>query len=128
MPLYGQELSLATNPYDAGLGPVVALSKEGDFVGREALAAIKAAGTSRKLVGLTGSGRRAARSHYPVSVNDARVGEVTSGALSPSLGYPIAMAYVDQDHAHTGQTVEVDLRGKATPFTVVDLPFYRRQK
>ena len=128
MPLYGQELSLATNPYEAGLGPVVALSKGGDFVGRDALTAIKAAGAGRKLVGLTSTGRRAARSHYPVTVNGARVGEVTSGAPSPTLGHPIAMAYVDQQYAHTGQAVDVDLRGKATPFTIVEPPFYRRQK
>ncbi|MFD8741093.1 glycine cleavage T C-terminal barrel domain-containing protein, partial [Streptomyces sp. NPDC059618] len=60
--------------------------------------------------------------------NGARVGEVTSGAPSPTLGHPIAMAYVDQQYAHTGQAVDVDLRGKATPFTIVEPPFYRRQK
>lgn len=128
MPLYGQELSLATNPYEAGLGPVVALSKDGDFVGRDALAAIKAAGAGRKLVGLTSTARRAARSHYPITVNGAVVGEVTSGAPSPTLGHPIAMAYVAQQYAGTGQTVEVDLRGKAAPFTIVEMPFYQRQK
>jgi aminomethyltransferase len=57
-----------------------------------------------------------------------RVGEVTSGQPSPTLGYPIALAYVDVDLVEPGTQVEVDLRGKAEPFEVVALPFYKRQK
>ncbi|GAB3520150.1 glycine cleavage system aminomethyltransferase GcvT [Arthrobacter monumenti] len=128
MPLYGNELSLETSPYAAGLGPVVALSKEGDFVGRSALEAQKEQGATRKLVGLTAQGRRAARSHYPVSVDGEVVGEVTSGAPSPTLGHPVAMAYVDVAHSEPGTTVEVDLRGKPEKFDVVKLPFYKRDK
>lgn len=128
MPLYGNELSLETSPYDAGLGPVVALSKEGDFVGRAALEAKKAEGSPRKLVGLKGLGRRAGRSHYPVTVDGKVIGEVTSGAPSPTLGYPVALAYVDTDYAEIGTKVDVDLRGKAEPFEVVALPFYKRAK
>ena len=127
MPLYGNELTLDTDPYAAGLGPVVALSKEGDFVGRAALEARKAAGPDRKLVGLKGSGRRSARSHYPVLAADGTViGEVTSGAPSPTLGFPIALAYVDAAYTEPGTELAVDLRGKPESFTVVDLPFYRR--
>lgn len=128
MPLYGNELTLDTDPYAAGLGPVVALSKEGDFVGREALAARKEAGPARRLVGLKGSGRRSARSSYPVMDGEKVIGEVTSGAPSPTLGFPIALAYVDTDYAAPGTDLSVDLRGKPEPFTVVDLPFYRREK
>ncbi|MBT1001605.1 glycine cleavage system aminomethyltransferase GcvT [Paenarthrobacter sp. DKR-5] len=128
MPLYGNELSLGVDPYAAGLGPVVALSKEGDFVGRAALERKKAAGPARKLVGLQGLGRRAARSHYPVLQDGQTVGEVTSGAPSPSLGYPVAMAYVDAALAEPGTELQVDLRGKAEPFRVVPLPFYKRAK
>ena len=128
MPLYGNELSLDTDPYAAGLGPVVALSKEGDFVGREALAARKEAGPARRLVGLKGSGRRSARTSYPVLDGDKVIGEVTSGAPSPTLGFPIALAYVDTDYAVPGTELAVDLRGKPEPFTVVDLPFYKREK
>ena len=130
MPLYGNELTLDTDPYAAGLGPVVALAKEGDFVGREALEARKEAGPSRKLVGLKGSGRRSARSSYPVLSSDGEtvIGEVTSGAPSPTLGFPIALAYVDAAYAEPGTELAVDLRGKPEPFTVVDLPFYRREK
>ncbi|WP_018762124.1 glycine cleavage system aminomethyltransferase GcvT [Arthrobacter sp. 135MFCol5.1] len=132
MPLYGNELSLDGDPFAAGLGAVVALSKEGDFVGKAALAAKKEAGagstSGRRLVGLKGQGRRAGRAHYPVLKDGATVGEVTSGQPSPTLGYPIAMAYVDVEHSAPGTSLEVDLRGKAEPFEVVGLPFYKRQK
>ncbi|MDP9695846.1 UNVERIFIED_ORG: aminomethyltransferase [Arthrobacter globiformis] len=130
MPLYGNELSLRVNAYAAGLGPVVSLAKESDFVGKEALAAIKAAGVGstmgQKLVGLKGLGRRAARGHYPVLKDGTLVGEVTSGQPSPTLGYPVAMAYVDVEHSEVGTVLDVDLRGKAERFEVVALPFYKR--
>jgi aminomethyltransferase len=132
MPLYGNELSLQGDPFTAGLGAVVALSKDGDFVGKAALAAKKeacAGSTSgRRLVGLKGKGRRAGRAHYPVLKDGVSVGEVTSGQPSPTLGYPIAMAYVDVDHSAPGTSLDIDLRGKAEPFEVVALPFYKRLK
>ncbi|KIA74486.1 glycine cleavage system aminomethyltransferase T [Arthrobacter sp. MWB30] len=132
MPLYGNELSREGNPFAAGLGAVVALSKEGDFVGKDALAALKADGagstTGRKLVGLKGLGRRAGRGHYPVLKDGAVVGEVTSGQPSPTLGYPVALAYVDVEHTELGTALDIDLRGKREPFEVVALPFYKRQK
>ena len=132
MPLYGNELSREGNPFAAGLGPVVALSKEGDFVGKDALAALKAEGagstSGRKLVGLKGLGRRAGRGHYPVLKDGAVIGEVTSGQPSPTLGYPVALAYVDVEHSELGTALDIDLRGKSEPFEVVALPFYKRQK
>ncbi|TAP43052.1 glycine cleavage system aminomethyltransferase GcvT [Arthrobacter sp. S39] len=132
MPLYGNELSLEGDPFAAGLGPVVALSKEGDFVGKAALAAKKEAGAGttagRRLVGLKGLGRRAGRGHYPVLKDGAVVGEVTSGQPSPSLGYPVAMAYVDVALIGPGTALDIDLRGKTEPFEVVALPFYKRPK
>ncbi|MBU8869046.1 glycine cleavage system aminomethyltransferase GcvT [Paenarthrobacter aromaticivorans] len=132
MPLYGNELSRYVNAYAAGLGPVVSLAKESDFIGKEALAAIKAAGVGstigQKLVGLKGAGRRAARAHYSVLKDGSLIGEVTSGQPSPTLGYPIALAYVDVEHSEPGTIVDVDLRGKSEPFEVVPLPFYKRQK
>ncbi|MBT2538748.1 glycine cleavage system aminomethyltransferase GcvT [Arthrobacter sp. ISL-69] len=132
MPLYGNELSIDGDPFAAGLGPVVALSKEGDFVGKAALAAKMEAGagstSGRKLVGLKGLGRRAGRGHYPVLKDGNVVGEVTSGQPSPSLGYPVAMAYVDVEFTEPGTALDIDLRGKAEAFEVVALPFYKRQK
>jgi aminomethyltransferase len=132
MPLYGNELSREGNPYAAGLGPVVSLAKESDFIGKAALSELKAAGTGsttgRKLVGLRGLGRRAGRGHYPVLKDGNVVGEVTSGQPSPTLGYPVAMAYVDVEHAAPGTALDIDLRGKPEPFEVVALPFYKRAK
>ncbi|MEV8148453.1 glycine cleavage system aminomethyltransferase GcvT [Arthrobacter sp. NPDC080073] len=132
MPLYGNELSRYVNAYAAGLGPVVSLAKESDFVGKEALTAIKAAGVGmsigQKLVGLKGLGRRAARAHYSVLKNGTLIGEVTSGQPSPTLGYPVALAYVDVEHAEPGTVLDVDLRGKPEAFEVVALPFYKRAK
>ncbi|OAE03063.1 glycine cleavage system aminomethyltransferase GcvT [Arthrobacter sp. OY3WO11] len=132
MPLYGNELSREGNPYAAGLGPVVSLKKESDFVGKAVLAELKELGagstSGRRLVGLKGLGRRAGRSHYPVLKDGNVVGEVTSGQPSPTLGYPIALAYVDVEHSEPGTALDIDLRGKPEPFEVVELPFYKRQK
>lgn len=132
MPLYGNELDRTTTPHDARLGRVVRLDKTTDdgepvpFVGRDALAARAASEPARLLVGLEGLGRRAARHGYPVLWGDARVGEVTSGAPSPTLGRPIAMAYVTPEASGPGTELSVDVRGRAEPVRVVELPFYRR--
>lgn len=135
MPLYGNELSTALTPFDAGLGRVVKFDKTsngGAFVGREALAAAaeRAAGAPpRKLVGLIAEGRRVPRAGYRVVADGTAVGEVTSGAPSPTLGRPVAMAYVDASHAAPGTPgVTVDIRGSQEPYEVVALPFYKRQK
>ena len=136
MPLYGNELDRTTTPHDAGLGRVVRLDKvDADgtplpFVGRDALAARAHATPSRVLVGLVGLGRRAARHGYPVLTSTeagaATVGHVTSGAPSPTLGTPIAMAYVTPEVSAPGTELAVDVRGRAEPVRVVELPFYRR--
>ncbi|MFE2843662.1 glycine cleavage system aminomethyltransferase GcvT [Streptomyces scopuliridis] len=135
MPLYGNELSTALTPFDAGLGRVVKFEKTsngGAFVGREALEAAAeraASAPPRKLVGLIAEGRRVPRAGYQVVAGGAVVGEVTSGAPSPTLGRPIAMAYVDAAHAAPGtEGVGVDIRGSHEPYEVVALPFYKRQK
>ncbi|MGI5445623.1 glycine cleavage system aminomethyltransferase GcvT [Streptomyces sp. CA-243310] len=132
MPLYGHELTTSLTPFDAGLGRVVKFEKEVDFVGRKALeaAAERAADNPpRKLVGLIAEGRRVPRAGFPVVVDGQVVGEVTSGAPSPTLGKPIAMAYVDAAHAAPGTSgVGVDIRGTHEPYEVVALPFYKRQK
>ena len=126
MPLYGHELGLDTYPSQAGLGRVVNLKKEGDFVGRAAVEAGAPEG-SRVLVGLAAEGKRAGRAGYPVFDGDAEVGIVTSGALSPTLGYPIAMAYVDATSATDGAQLFIDVRGTRVPASVVPLPFYKRE-
>jgi aminomethyltransferase len=124
MPLYGHELGLDTFPVQAGLGRVVALAKEGDFVGRAAVEAGPAA-DARVLVGLTTEGRRAGRAGYPVVIEcGAEIGEITSGALSPTLGSPVAMAYVDPEMVE--KSLFIDVRGTLIPASVVPLPFYKR--
>ncbi|MEU6480503.1 glycine cleavage system aminomethyltransferase GcvT [Streptomyces sp. NPDC047017] len=132
MPLYGHELTTALTPFDAGLGRVVKFEKEGDFVGREALGAAAeraAAQPPRVLVGLVAEGRRVPRAGYSVVCGGEVIGEVTSGAPSPTLGKPIAMAYVDAAHAAPGTPgVGVDVRGNHEPYEVVALPFYKRRK
>jgi aminomethyltransferase len=138
MPLYGHELGPDTFPAQAGLGRVVNLSKDTDFVGRRASEHGPDA-VAHVLVGLASEGRRAGRAGYPVyaSADSAAVmdalegavdpaGVVTSGALSPTLGHPIAMAYVDPAVARPGTIVYIDVRGTRIPATVVPLPFYKR--
>ena len=129
MPLYGHELNTSTFPVQAGLGRVVALSKEGDFVGRAAIEEGPAP-DARVLVGLVAEGKRAGRAGYPIVLPDGAqiVGEVTSGALSPTLGVPISMAYVDPDYAAVGTALHLDVRGTRVPASVVALPFYKREK
>jgi len=127
MPLYGHELDAATFPAQAGLGRVVNLAKEGDFVGRAASETGPSA-DAPVLVGLIGDGKRAARADYAVYAGDEAVGRITSGALSPTLGHPIAMAYVEASHAESGAELTVDIRGTRLPFIVTPLPFYRRKK
>jgi aminomethyltransferase len=128
MPLYGHELSTETFPEQAGLGKVVALSKEGDFVGRAAIEEGPAP-DARVLVGLVAEGKRAGRAGYSVVLPDSAhvVGEITSGALSPTLGVPVSMAYVDPDYAAVGTALHLDVRGSRVPASVVALPFYSRR-
>ena len=140
MPLYGNELGPDTTPFDAGLGRVVKLDKPGDFVGRAALAAAAQAPPRRVLVGLRGGTRRVPRHGYPVLWDGTPHGTVTSGAPSPTLGVPIAMAYVEpevaaaagngDDEPGDGNTADgrlaVDIRGRAEPALMTPLPFYRR--
>ncbi len=126
MPLYGHELGLDTLPVQAGLGRVVNLKKEGDFVGRNA-SEVGAPETARVLVGLTSEGKRAGRAGYAVFNGDDEVGAITSGALSPTLGHPIAMAYVDPGLSAPGTTLAIDVRGSRVAASVVTLPFYKRE-
>ncbi len=125
MPLYGNELTAETNPFEAGLGRVVKLDKPVDFVGKAALAAQAQTPPGRRLVGLAARGRRAPRKGYQVVTSGGTpCGVVTSGAPSPTLGKPIALAYLDSGVEESG--LAVDVRGRHEPVDVVDLPFYKR--
>ena len=124
MPLYGHELTVDIHPAQAGLGRSVDKTKD-EFVGKGS----EPAPGARVLVGITAEGRRAARADYPVTdVEGHVIGVVTSGALSPTLGHPIHMAYVDADFSDPGTELMLDVRGTSLPGTVTRLPFYTRRK
>lgn len=125
MALYSQDIDDNTTPLEAGLGWLVHLDTKGDFIGRSVLEQQKATGVQRRLIGLQTKGRNIARHGYPVLSENKVVGEVTSGTLSPTLGYPVALAYVPTKLAKVGQPLEVEIRGKAYPALVVKRPFYR---
>jgi len=152
MPLYGNELGPDVTPFEAGLGRVVKFDKPGEFVGRAALAARAASGPRQRLAGLTIESRRIARHGYPV-LADGRtlaggsgatgvrglpggqsvppgqhVGTVTSGAPSPTLGVPIAMAYLEPGIGEGDHVLAVGIRGDVVPALLTDLPFYRRRQ
>jgi aminomethyltransferase len=123
LPLWGNDIDESTNPYEAGLGWVVTLDDNADFVGRDTLERIKSEGVTRKLCCLKASDRGVIRDHYPVLHDGANVSTVASGSFSPTLGVSIAMAYLPLDLAKEGTPLTVDIRGKPLPVTVVKRPF-----
>ncbi len=127
MALYGQDIDDSTTPLEAGLSWLVHLDEKGDFVGRSVLETQKQTGVDRRLVGLTLSDRYIARHGYAVVHDGESVGTVTSGTLSPTLGLPIALAYVATPLAKVDQALAVDIRGQQRSATVVKRPFYKAQ-
>ena len=125
MSLYGQDIDETVTPLEAGLGWVVHLKDKKDFIGRVVLEQQKAEGLKRRLVGIEMSGRHIARHGYQVMFEGEAVGEVTSGTSSPTLGKAIALAYVPKSLSKVGQALEIEIRGKMYPATVVKKPFYR---
>jgi glycine cleavage system T protein (aminomethyltransferase) len=128
--LYGNDIDESTTPWEAGLGWVVKLDDH-DFVGRDALVRQKAEGPRRRLAGFTMRERGIARHGMPIHAPagagmGARVGEVTSGTTSPTLGVAIGMGYVAGDLARPGSRLCIDVRGKAVAAEVVKGPFYKR--
>jgi aminomethyltransferase len=128
MPLYGNELDERTTPYEAGLGRVVKLDKDHDFVGKAALQRVARDGPARRLVGLIVRGRGIARHGHTVHAGERQTGVVTSGTHSPTLGAPIAMAYVAPGDGEPGTILEVGIRDQRVSAEVVALPFYRRAR
>jgi aminomethyltransferase len=124
--LYGNEIDETTNPFEAGLGWTVKLSK-GDFVGRAALAELQAAGVRRRLVGFEMTGRGIARHGYALLDRAGNpVGVCTSGAPSPTLGKNIGLGYLPVAMAQVGSELLVDCRGRRIAARVTPTPFYRR--
>lgn len=130
MPLYGNELSRESTPFEAAMGRMIVFAKPDGFVGDAALAARKDEGPRTLLVGLRPEGRRSPRSGYPVldPATGAEVGTVTSGSPSPTLGHPIAIARVAPDLTEPGTPLQISIRGSLVDAEVVALPFYTRTR
>ena len=120
--LYGNDIDQTTNPLEAGLGWITKL-KKGDFIGGDVLKKVKEEGTKRKLVPMVTDEKAFPRHGYEIGVNGSKVGYVTSGTVSPILGKPIALGYVDKEFAEEGKNVNILIRDKEIPVTIVKLPF-----
>lgn len=126
LPLYGHELSESITPLEAGLDRFVKLDK-GSFNGSQALAAQKAQGVQRKLVGLEMVGRGIARAGYPVLLAGKPIGDITSGSYTPTLDKNLGLALIDAEYANVGQPVTVEIRGQQVLAQIVEKPFYKRK-
>ncbi|MCP4566955.1 MAG: glycine cleavage system aminomethyltransferase GcvT [FCB group bacterium] len=127
MALYGNEIDQTTNPIEAGLGWIVKLDK-GEFIGSEAIAKVKVDKPKRKLVCMILEDKAFPRQGYEIYDGDEKVGQVTSGTVSPSLGRPIAIGYVAKRLAKSGNRVEIEIRGRRFPAEVIKPPFYKKEK
>jgi aminomethyltransferase len=123
--LYGNDIDQTTNPLEAGLGWITKLDK-GEFLGRPALQAVKQKGTTRKLVGFSMNDRAFPRHGYEIRAGGRRIGTVTSGTFSPMLEQGIGMGYVDVAHAAPGTALDIMVRERGIPASVVSLPFVRK--
>ncbi len=125
--LYGHDMNDETNPLEAGLSWTIGWTKE-NFIGKQALEQEKSRGVKKKLIGFELTDRGIAREGCPIQVNGKVVGKVTSGTFSPTLKQSIGLAYVSTEFAQVGQTLEIEVRGKAQKARIVKTPFYKREK
>jgi aminomethyltransferase len=123
--LYGNDIDKTTNPLEAGLGWITKLNK-GNFIGRDVLLKAKSEGLNRKLVAMVGNDKSFPRHGYEIKAENNRIGEVTSGTVSPVLEKPIAMGYVNVSYANEGNDVNIVVRGRETPVKIVKLPFIKK--
>ena len=125
LPLYGHDLSPETDPVSADLTFAITKKRreEGGFAGAERILKLLADGAPTRRVGLVLDGKLPAREGATVHLGDKQVGTVTSGGFSPTLGHPIAMAYVDSALAKDGTALEIEVRGKRLPARVAPMPF-----
>jgi aminomethyltransferase len=132
MALYGHEISDTINVFEAGLGRYAKLdlAAKGDFVGRDALVEVEAAGgPKRRLFGLEMIERGIGRDGYPVcTVDGEKIGQITSGSPAPFLKKNIALAYVPVQYSALDELVAVEIRGQLVKAKVVATPFYKRPK
>ncbi|MBL0209678.1 MAG: glycine cleavage system aminomethyltransferase GcvT [Holophagaceae bacterium] len=129
MSLYGHEINDTTNALEAGLGWIVKLDKEADFIGKKALLAAKAQGLHRKVVGFrTAEKRDIARDGMSVVKDGQRIGYVTSGGPCPTIGANIGLAYVPAGMSAVGGRIGIDIRGREVEAEIIPTPFYKRKK
>jgi aminomethyltransferase len=121
--LYGNDIDETTNPLEAGLGWVVKPGKA-EFIGREAIEKVRAAGPTRKLVGFEMVERAVPRHGYRIVKDGRAIGVVTSGSYGPSVDRYIGVGYVEAAHASVGSPIEIEIRGVPQPARVVKTPFY----
>jgi aminomethyltransferase len=128
LPLYGHDISRATEPVEAGLAFAVSKRRknEGGFPGAERILAALRQGPARRRIGLRLSGRQPAREGAAIMAGDAEVGTVTSGGFGPSVEAPIAMGYVDAAHAADGTALAIVVRGRRLDARVVPMPFWQK--
>ncbi|KAA3613679.1 MAG: glycine cleavage system aminomethyltransferase GcvT [Calditrichaeota bacterium] len=123
--LYGNDIDATTNPIEAGLGWITKLGK-GAFIGSEVISAVKEKGPQRKLVGLKLDGRNIARHGFEIFSGDKNIGVIASGTKSISLEKSIATGYIATEYAAVGTNVEIKVRNRMIPATIVKTPFYNR--
>jgi len=123
--LYGNDIDQTTNPIEAGLSWITKI-KKGEFIGRESLELTKNNGTTRYLVAITSEEKMLPRHGYEIYSNGFKIGQVTSGTLSPILGKPIAMGYVDKEFSEIDSEVSIKIRDKKIVGKIVKLPFISR--
>jgi aminomethyltransferase len=126
LPLYGHELGKDKNPLEAGFGRFVALDKDIEFIGQQALQEIEENGYEIKLVGLEMIDRGIPREGYELLKDGEKIGEVTTGSYSPTLEKNIGLGYVKAEYSEVGTEIEVQIRRRTVKAKVVSLPFYKR--
>lgn len=122
MCLYGNDIDQTTNPLEAGLGWITKLDK-GDFIGRDVLLKVKEEGVSRRLVAFTLDGSGFPRHGYKIFKDDEELGVVTSGTVSPILEKGIGLGYIKKGFTKVGTTIEIEVRNKMIPATIIKPPF-----
>ncbi len=123
--LYGHDIDQTTNPIEAGLGWITKTEK-GDFIGRAPIVKVKEEGLRRRLVGFALRDKAFPRQGYPIHAGGAPAGKVTSGTFSPTLDQGIGMGYVEASAARPGGSLDILIRDRALPATVVPLPFIKK--
>lgn len=122
--LYGNDINDTTSPIEAGLGWITKFTK--DFVNADNLKAQKEAGITRRLVAFELNERGIPRQGYDiVDAEGTKIGEVTSGTMSPSLGKGIGMGYVNRPHTKRDTEIFIQVRKKQISATIIKLPFYK---